>query len=251
MTRQPAWWPSDRVPLAAIAIVGWIILEFVVRIGFGFGSVALLTSRVGGEQTAAVIGSFVGLLLGIPIVGWLLSWYALRAGQTRSMWEYAWDRRRLLAGAGVGILTYVLAIGGGHLSGLVVGQDQVTAQITGLREVFTTAPWVIVIMLLGNGVAVPIAEERVWRGIIQTDLVARLGAVGGISVTTIVFALKHVLIDGSLVRVGSLLVLGAGFGMIRHRWGTGASTIAHILTNLGATVALIGFVFDILPDFTV
>jgi hypothetical protein len=61
----------------------------------------------------------------------------------------------------------------------------------------------------------------------------------GIGVTLVIFAMKHVLIDGTVARVTTLLMLGLVFSVVRHHWGTGASAVAHLVVNLYATVEVI------------
>ena len=53
------------------------------------------------------------------------------------------------------------------------------------------------------------------------------------------FALKHVLVDGSLARITTLVMLGLVLGVVRLRWGTGSSTVAHMVVNLVSTGVVI------------
>ena len=57
--------------------------------------------------------------------------------------------------------------------------------------------------------------------------------------TIVVFALKHVLMDGTFARITTLLMLGLVFGVVRHRWGTGSSTVTHVIVNLYSTSYLV------------
>ncbi|WP_019123193.1 type II CAAX endopeptidase family protein [Brevibacillus massiliensis] len=78
------------------------------------------------------------------------------------------------------------------------------------------------------GVAVPFAEEIFFRGIIQTYLVRRWGAVWGILLSSFWFALVHV----DVALFPPLFAIGLALGIIRHRfqsiWG---SVILHSLNN--------------------
>ena len=87
-----------------------------------------------------------------------------------------------------------------------------------------------------NGVAIPVAEEFTWRGIVQSALTDRFGGATGIGLTGTLFALKHVVVDRSLNRLTTLLAIGTVFGVLRYRLGTGASTIAHVTANLLASL---------------
>jgi len=65
-------------------------------------------------------------------------------------------------------------------------------------------------LLLVNGIIVPIAEEWLLRGIIQPRLTGSPGFLAGLLITSVLFSLKHVIIDTSL---GRLLTV-TGFGMV-------------------------------------
>lgn len=88
-----------------------------------------------------------------------------------------------------------------------------------------TGLWAVMII----GIMVPIAEETMYRGVIQTYLVKRWGAVVGILLTSFWFALIH--IDVALFV--PLFVIGVGLGVIRHQfqslWG---AILLHSLNNL-------------------
>ena len=80
---------------------------------------------------------------------------------------------------------------------------------------------------------VPVVEEWFFRGVVQQGLVASMGAVGGVFVTALFFALCHGAglspqAWGALV--AQTLVLGVTFGYARHRTG---SLFAPILLHIG------------------
>jgi len=79
------------------------------------------------------------------------------------------------------------------------------------------------------GVMVPIAEEILFRGVVQTYLVRRLGAFVGIVLSSLWFALLHI----DLALFAPLFVIGLGLGYVRHRfdsiWG---AVLLHALNNL-------------------
>ncbi|MFC7028394.1 type II CAAX prenyl endopeptidase Rce1 family protein [Halomicroarcula sp. GCM10025710] len=58
------------------------------------------------------------------------------------------------------------------------------------------------------------------------------GVTTGIIITAVIFTAKHALLDVSLVRVPTILVLALVLGIVRHRWGTTASTVVHMVVNL-------------------
>lgn len=83
------------------------------------------------------------------------------------------------------------------------------------------------------GIFVPIAEEILFRGVIQTYLVKRFGAVLGILVTSFWFALMHV----DIALFVPLLVIGLGLGFVRHRYNTiWGAIILHSLNNMASAM---------------
>ncbi|MDR7523198.1 MAG: CPBP family intramembrane glutamic endopeptidase [Armatimonadota bacterium] len=93
-----------------------------------------------------------------------------------------------------------------------------------------------VILIPANGVLTPIVEEFAWRGYIQRRLIVAWGAPGGILVTSLLFAGKHVVVDLWLGRTVVLILGSLALGVVGARWGTLASTVAHLSANLSATV---------------
>ncbi|MGG1657864.1 CPBP family intramembrane glutamic endopeptidase [Brevibacillus sp. NRS-1366] len=83
------------------------------------------------------------------------------------------------------------------------------------------------------GILVPIAEEVLFRGVVQTYLVRRLGAMIGIVISSLWFALLH--IDVALFV--PLFVIGLGLGFVRHRyesiWG---AVLLHAVNNLSGVL---------------
>jgi len=80
---------------------------------------------------------------------------------------------------------------------------------------------------------VPVVEEWFFRGVLQQGLVASIGAVGGVFVTALFFALGHgagLSPQAWAALVAQTLVLGITFGYARHRTG---SLLAPILLHIG------------------
>lgn len=83
------------------------------------------------------------------------------------------------------------------------------------------------------GIFVPIAEEILFRGVIQTYLVSRFGAFIGILATSFWFALMHV----DIALFVPLFVIGVGLGFVRHRYQTiWGAIILHSLNNLASAM---------------
>jgi len=105
-------------------------------------------------------------------------------------------------------------------------EKQIESEILSAKQ--TNLPNVVTSILV-IGVMVPIAEEILFRGVIQTFLVSRLGAWIGIGLSSLWFALLHV----DLALFVPLFLIGAALGFIRHRfqslWG---AVLLHSLNNL-------------------
>lgn len=98
-------------------------------------------------------------------------------------------------------------------------------------------------LLLVNGVVIPLAEERLWRGSIQPNLRLACGVIPGLLATAVLFSLKHAIVDGSLGRLLALTVGGLVLGLVAYRASTAAgvrtgwqaSAVSHMVGNLVAT----------------
>ncbi len=100
-----------------------------------------------------------------------------------------------------------------------------------------------VLLLPSNGILVPVVEEFAWRGYVQTRLIQGLGLRNGVHVTGLLFAANHIVADVSVFRLTTLFAGSLGLGLIRTRWGTTASTTAHLCANFVATSVAIGQAF--------
>lgn len=222
----------DAIGPATVGLVGiggWIAGELLLRRG-GVPLLAEPLGTAGGADMLLVGLGFPLLAAGIALVGF-------RGGIARTDWGYDWSHRALLAGVG-GILVYYVAIIASALVYVaVVGMPSVPVPTVGTAQ----PRWVGAVFLVANGMVVPIAEELAWRGVVQTSLVRRFGPEIGIAVTAAAFVAKHLLVDmaAPTFRVVSLVVLAVVFSLLRHRYGTGSSTVAHLGVNLTASASVV------------
>ncbi|QLG48149.1 CPBP family intramembrane glutamic endopeptidase [Natrinema halophilum] len=223
---------SKPVTVAAVVVAGWIVLEFALRRG-------LVSVAVTAGFDPLVVDYLV-LAIGLPLIAGVLSWYALEHGQNRETWGWDWAPRNLGLGVFAGIVGIGLLAGASQIDAALFGLDETGAAVgEGLTAAFEANTTLAFLFLVGNGVLAPIAEEQVWRGIVQTELVDEWGSAVGISVTAILFALKHVVVDLSVGRLTTLLTLGLLFGVVRHRWGTASSTVTHVLLNVVSSASIV------------
>jgi membrane protease YdiL (CAAX protease family) len=221
-----------RPPALALALVGgWIALE----VGLRRGLVPRLDPVVG-----AAAADWTVLLVGFPAMAAVLTTVALRVGHRPADWGYDPSLRAV----GVGLAGVVLAVPAtaatAYVDSALFGLGETSAGFaSAVADALAANPELAVVLVLGNGLAVPVAEELVWRGLVQSSLTEAWGAVAGIGTTAALFALKHVVVDGSVARLTTLLVLALLFGVVRHRYGTVASTVTHVGVNMLSTAALV------------
>jgi membrane protease YdiL (CAAX protease family) len=98
-------------------------------------------------------------------------------------------------------------------------------------------------LILVNGLFVPIAEEYLWRGLVQVRLIRILPAPFAIGVTAVLFSLKHAFVDASLGRLLALIAFGAICGIVAQRNDWRRSAALHMVVNTVATA--IGLIFDL------
>jgi membrane protease YdiL (CAAX protease family) len=102
------------------------------------------------------------------------------------------------------------------------------------------AGWIALVVVVCIGA--PFIEELFFRGLVQTRLVGRLGAVPGIAITSALFGAAHLIgWVGPITIVFAVAITGAGlvFGLLRHLTGRlGPSIVAHCVLNAQALLVL-------------
>jgi membrane protease YdiL (CAAX protease family) len=91
-------------------------------------------------------------------------------------------------------------------------------------------------LILVNGLFVPIAEEYLWRGLVQVCLIRILPTPFAIGLTAFLFSLKHALVDASLGRFLALIAFGVICGVAAQRNSWRRSAALHMVVNTIATV---------------
>jgi membrane protease YdiL (CAAX protease family) len=211
--------------VAVWAISIWLVFEFLAR---RLGTFAL-GSWLGNPRA----GDLALSLFAFPIIAWGIACYAASHGIDRQAWGYRWSLQTVAVGALGGLLIIGLLFVTAQVDRALFGQG--AAQAAQAQAGFESSTLVMLLLLVVNGVVIPISEELVWRGVVQTALTRAWGLAAGVGVTALAFAFKHVLIDGSLARITTLLAFALVVGLIRARWGTGSSTITHVVANLLAS----------------
>ena len=87
---------------------------------------------------------------------------------------------------------------------------------------------------LGGGIAAAFIEETFYRGFLQTILTRKIGIFLGIFVTTLLFALSHLIVMTGWLRVATFFP-GIIMAVLRHRGGSVMpSIIYHAVCNIWA-----------------
>lgn len=227
------------------AVLLWVAIEF--GIAFLGGILALLLRIVGIlPRTPQLPGQLLHIefpLRGLALLILAVVFYR-RASDEELTWGelgYRWSRG--VAIAGIVSATMYLALvqwGTGPLDQFLFhssrGQEL-------LRMITEAGPLAAGMLLLFNGLGGPLVEEFAWRGYIQTKLTQGWGVGWGLVVTALLFTGKHMIVDFSIGRTTTLLVGALVLGLVRHRWGTTASTITHLVANFAATTLFIIMAF--------
>jgi uncharacterized protein len=220
---------ADAASVGLWAASLWVSFELVGRMVGATG--------IGPAVDNPLAGEILGAMFGMAAAAWIVARYGQAHGISAKDWEYRWTPTTIGIGAAAGAVAIGLMWATTQIDQALweMPADVLAVFSEGLRA----GAWVAILLLIVNVVLVPICEELAWRGVVQAALVRAWGPLVGIGVTVVLFALKHVLMDGTLARITTLLMLGTVFGVVRHRWGTGGSTVTHVVVNLFSTGALL------------
>jgi membrane protease YdiL (CAAX protease family) len=98
-------------------------------------------------------------------------------------------------------------------------------------------------LILVNGLFVPVAEEYLWRGLVQVRLIRILSTPFAIGLTALLFSLKHAVVDASLGRFLALVAFGVICGVVAQRNNWRRSAALHMVANTVLTVT--GLIFGL------
>lgn len=99
----------------------------------------------------------------------------------------------------------------------------------------------VVSVMSVNGLFIPIAEEFLWRGMVQPRLAHVVTTPITIGVTALLFSLKHVIVDASLGRLLTIVAFGYWYSCsYRKSWHTSAAQHMFINTLSSITALVFG-----------
>lgn len=196
--------------------LGWLHTTVNIDTGQGVGHFLLVGF---GE---AVLYLTV-LVLAFVFWGYALSWLGLVSASGRSM----------LAGVGCGVILFVgIGLLGNYLTKLL---GTPPPQSFALAVQGSAHNWELVLLLFLGGVAAPLKEELIFRGMLYPPLRQAYGRGLGIVLTSLFFALLHL----DVVRFVPLFLGGVVLAWLYERTGSlWPSIIAHGTWNTLMAVAL-------------
>jgi membrane protease YdiL (CAAX protease family) len=153
-------------------------------------------------------------------------------------WNFTFWVLALVLGVWVLSMVDQLLWGSVKLPMIVSSYRNSTVWLTNLAPILKVASLILV-----NGLFVPIAEEYLWRGLIQIRLMRILPTPFAIGLTAILFSIKHVLVDASLGRFLALIAFGVMCGVVAQRNTWKRSAALHMVINTIATG--IGLIFGL------
>lgn len=128
------------------------------------------------------------------------------------------------------VVTVLIAVAGLTLFA-VVARPQVSSYLLSLRAV---PAWLAVLGVIGFAVVNPIWEEVLYRGVLQGEPVATVGAWPAAVVQAVLFGLSHLYgFPSGWLGVAMATTWGFGLGMIRGRTGgVVVPYLVHVVANL-------------------
>ena len=209
----------DLTLLDGIALVVWSLLGQLV-IGLLVGVVAAAAGLDVDELVSGVSSVPVLIAVQSGVLAGALAWLA---GRRRLTWRVLGPRRpgivHAVQGVGWGLLAFLVSTAAVWVGATLTGSDDGSGQAL-LDESFLTGPAFVLVLVL-VGVLAPLLEELTFRGVLFQVVGRRVGLVGGLLVSSAVFAAVHVEVLGSggnaVVFLVALLLVGCVFGLSFNR----------------------------------
>ena len=207
---------------AVLATGIWIVIEVIAQVGG-----ALLFEPIVGNL---FVGSLVGVVVGFPVAAWSVTRFSQRRGIALDILEFGREPSRLVFGflAGGALVIVNLTVIATASTAIFGPPAEIESLIL---EGFRGGMPVVLLFIVAHGLVAPFFEEFVFRGLIQTPLTKEYGTYTGIFGAAMLFSFKHIVVDGSFVRILPIVVLALVLGVVREKWGLTGSTVAHGVVN--------------------
>lgn len=228
-------------------IVGIIALLVYVMIAGPNGINITNTQRLQLEHPGLAPSILLPVAITTILMAWGWSYVGNRTPKTLLRWGF--KKADLLWGLGAVVLSVLI---GNVLSLLLQVPAEESAQLNNAIWPENVNPLIAIALAIGVGFLVPIAEEMVFRGLIQNAVARKYGQVVGLIVASMAFAIPHLPnfiqlnVSGAAMAAGMLQVTILGFvigGILIITRRLGACIAAHVFNNCLAVGTLIYFTF--------
>ena len=231
-------WPEVQGPdltlidMALLVAGGFVVISAVGVPLVAFPLVGALTAGLGSPRREAVGVVVNYAVMALPSL--LILWRQVRALPMDNAPQGGWMQWRIRplfsamrdAVAGWLMVTPVVMLTGWLLVRLVGdpgGSNPLLELVLGSHD-----PIALGLLALTAVVLAPLFEETIFRGALLPVLAARLGPLGGVLLSGLLFAMAHI----SVGELAPLTVLGVGLGLVRLRSGRlWPSVLMHGLWN--------------------
>ena len=231
-------WPEVQGPdltlidMALLVAGGFVVISAVGVPLVAFPLVGALTAGLGSPRREAVGVVINYAVMALPSL--LILWRQVRALPMDNAPQGGWMQWRIRplfsamrdAVAGWLMVTPVVMLTGWLLVRLVGdpgGSNPLLELVLGSHD-----PIALGLLALTAVVLAPLFEETIFRGALLPVLAARLGPLGGVLLSGLLFAMAHI----SVGELAPLTVLGVGLGLVRLRSGRlWPSVLMHGLWN--------------------
>lgn len=213
------------------------VVGLVLSFGLSFIFVLPVLVTHHGDALVRLVTSEAGLWIGLYATCVLASRH-YGTGKVRSdfRWRFKWQDLWIafIAAIVARCVAVIVLVPFVHVAQKAGNPDQSLYAITNLGVLgwFTLAVFTCV--------GAPLIEELFFRGLLQGQLVERLGVGVGIVLTAVVFGAVHIANDPGVAGALLALTVGAGgivLGVVRHLTGRlGSSTLTHAMFNAIAVI---------------
>lgn len=193
-----------------------------------FTGTAIVARQILGDDVDPFGGSgpalmVIAVLLACDVVGTSMALWRI-GGQTPT--TLRWPSTHLGRDVVIGVTGFAVCAGWLALVMLAVGGTAAIREVVDAIAAYSPSQRVCFIAIGVCGGA--IAEESLYRGYLQPALVGKLGVVGGIVLTSLLFSLLH--FNFNPISVVSKFLLGCTYGVIAWRTGSlTAPAVTHAL----------------------
>lgn len=227
---HPAWGIPD-------AAAGWLIAQVTAIVG---GAVVLAAAGYADrpDDIPLTIIAVLQALLWVGLLGAPVMAARLKGQGAVSDFGLRFRPLDVPVGVGIGVVCQFVLVPLVSLPWLTLlgkSSEDLSGPARDLADK-ATDPVGIVLLVLITVIGAPVVEELFFRGLLQRSVGRRLGGIGAVVVTSLVFGLTHF----QLLQFPALIAFGAVLGALALRTGRlGPGIVAHLTFNAVTIVALL------------